>query len=170
MNTLYSVITINFSPRILTKIHHSSNIMVRYCLSLESSNPMQGCSKWVSGRCCTSREFTTTSWKFCSSHICRQIQASYQFISYLEPHWNSRFLHQIIKLWILHIKTTMQAPYFPDWRGVYRSEHLPGILGASRNTPVSLIVKRVWLFAQWQKGAGCSFSCCNRYSVKQVFY
>ena len=27
----------------------------------------------------------------------------------------------------------MQAPYFPDWRGVYRSEHLPGILCTSRN-------------------------------------
>ena len=33
-----------------------------------------------------------------------------------------------------------------------------------------LIVKRVWLFTQWEKGAGCSFICCNRYSVKQVFY
>ena len=37
-------------------------------------------------------------------------------------------------------------------------------------TPVSLIVKHVWLFAQWQKGAGCSFICCNGCSVKQVFY
>ena len=27
----------------------------------------------------------------------------------------------------------MQAPYFPDWRGVYRSEHLPGIFCTSRN-------------------------------------
>ena len=34
-------------------------------------------------------------------------------------------MHQIIKLLILHIKT-MQALYFPDSRGVYHSEHLPG--------------------------------------------
>ena len=27
----------------------------------------------------------------------------------------------------------MQAPYFPDWRGVYHSEHLPGILCTCRN-------------------------------------
>ena len=27
----------------------------------------------------------------------------------------------------------MLAPYFPDWRSVYRSEHLPGILCPSRN-------------------------------------
>ena len=27
----------------------------------------------------------------------------------------------------------MQVPNFPDWRGVYRSEHLPGILCTSRN-------------------------------------
>ena len=27
----------------------------------------------------------------------------------------------------------MQAPYFPDWRGVYHSEHLLGILCTSRN-------------------------------------
>ena len=37
-------------------------------------------------------------------------------------------------------------------------------------TPASLIVKRVWLFMQWEKDAGCSFIYCNRYSVKQVFY
>ena len=28
-------------------------------------------------------------------------------------------MHQIIKLWILHTKTTIQVPYFPDWRGVF---------------------------------------------------
>ena len=33
------------------------------------------------------------------------------------------------------------------------------------DTPVSLIVK--WLFVQWQKGAGCSFICCDRYSVNR---
>ena len=27
----------------------------------------------------------------------------------------------------------MWAPYFPEWRGVYRSEHLLGILCTSRN-------------------------------------
>ena len=27
----------------------------------------------------------------------------------------------------------MQASWFPDWRGVYGSEHLPGILCTSRN-------------------------------------
>ena len=27
----------------------------------------------------------------------------------------------------------MGAPYFPDWRGVHHSEHLPGILCTSRN-------------------------------------
>ena len=27
----------------------------------------------------------------------------------------------------------MLAPYFPDWRGVYRSEHLPGIFCAPWN-------------------------------------
>ena len=43
------------------------------------------------------------------------------------------FMHQIIKFWILHIKTTMRAPYFPDWKGVYCSEHLLGILCISRN-------------------------------------
>ena len=37
-------------------------------------------------------------------------------------------------------------------------------------TPVSLIMKCVWLFTQWEESAECSFICCNRYSVKQVFY
>ena len=27
----------------------------------------------------------------------------------------------------------MQTPYFPDWRGVHHSEHLPQILCTSRN-------------------------------------
>ena len=27
----------------------------------------------------------------------------------------------------------MEAPYIPDWRGVYHPEHLPGILCTSRN-------------------------------------
>ena len=35
---------------------------------------------------------------------------------------------------------------------------------------VSQIVKRVWLFTQWAKSADPSFICCNRYSVKHVFY
>ena len=38
------------------------------------------------------------------------------------------------------------------------------------STPKSLMVKRVWLFKQWQTSAGCSFICCNRYSVKKVFH
>ena len=42
-------------------------------------------------------------------------------------------MHQIIKFLILHIKTTIRETYFPDWRGVYQSEHLPGILCTSRN-------------------------------------
>ena len=42
----------------------------------------------------------------------------------------------------------------------------------SDHTPVSVIVKLVWLFTQWEKRAECSFICCNihMYSVKQVFY
>ena len=40
----------------------------------------------------------------------------------------------------------------------------------SCTTPVSLIVKRVWLFTQWEESAECSFICCNRYSVKHLFY
>ena len=41
-------------------------------------------------------------------------------------------MHKIIKFWILHKKQQCED-YFPDWRDVYRSEHLPGILCTSWN-------------------------------------
>ena len=64
----------------VTTLCTSSLQMTCFHFSWNSHTIIQWCS-W-SGRCRTSREFTSTSRKFCTSYIFRQIQASYQFISF----------------------------------------------------------------------------------------
>ena len=49
----------------------------------------QGCCQRASRRCCTSQEFTNTSWKICTLYSLGKIQAPYQFINYLELHCSS---------------------------------------------------------------------------------
>ena len=104
----------------------------------------QGCSQRASGRCCTSQYFTSTSRQICTAYILGQFQTSCQLISNLEMHCSSCLCTKIIKFWRLHIKTTL-VPCFADWRSVYGTEHLPGILRTSRNLfsgyiPVSDII------------------------------
>ena len=48
-------------------------------------------------------------------------------------------MHQIIELWILHIK-----PQCADWRGVCRSKHLPGILCTSRDNFSGYILGKIF--------------------------
>ena len=66
-------------------------------------------------------------WKFCTSYIFRQIQASYQYFRHLEPHLAAAYAPNN---WIMNFtyKNNNASPYFPGWRGVHCNEHLPGSL------------------------------------------